>query len=107
MKIRCSKYAVAFAALAASISPSVLAETVDQNDLMDRIEALEKSNAELIQIIKELQNREDVLRIEHERSADVAIERDNSDIRGLVGVAPAYGYKVLDHAEDVTTKRLL
>ena len=74
---------------------------------MDRIEALEKSNAELIQIIKELQNREDILRIEHERSADVAIEQDNSDIRGVVGVAPAYGYKVLDHAEDVTTKRLL
>ena len=74
-------------------------------DMEQRIQELERSNAELRDLIEQMigAQADPVVRV----VPSSAPEEDSAGDSGVVGMNSSYTYDVLDHAEDVTTKQLV
>ena len=92
--------AVSFTALLAAFVGQ--ASAVTNEELLERIERLERQNQELRSQVNALQGDPDVVRLP-ETSAEAAAKND----AGLVGTSVDYSYRILDAVEDVNTKPIV
>tara|TARA_R110002110_G_scaffold330595_1_gene541844 strand:+ start:209 stop:1696 length:1488 start_codon:yes stop_codon:yes gene_type:complete len=103
-----TKFACSAIALAAVqfLTPLAHADEADTAALLERIEKLEAANAQLMAVVEGLVEDAKVERVPVAASTVSAAERA-APAGAYVGIAPAYGYAVLDHAETVNGKRIL
>ncbi|MEZ5986690.1 MAG: hypothetical protein R3B94_12150 [Hyphomonas sp.] len=111
MKMR--TFALSAAAMTAvqMFASGAYAEEVDTEALLARIEKLEADNARLMALVEGMLDRQEPERIEPAPVPAVALAVQpvaaNDGAAGMVGIAPEYGYALLDHAETVNRKRIL
>ncbi|MCB9961695.1 MAG: hypothetical protein H6846_06125 [Hyphomonas sp.] len=87
------------------------AEDVGADRLLDRIERLEADNARLKEAVEALLQDQDIERLETQvveaGRTTVPEHGGETGATSLIGVSPDYGFRILDHAENVNRKRLL
>ena len=103
MKLACSAMALAVVQL---LAPAAYADAAEKAALLDRIEKLEAANARLMAAVEGLIEDAELERVAAVMRTATAVAAPAA--AGVyVGIAPAYGYAVLDHAETVNKKRIL
>lgn len=103
MKFACSAIALAAVQL---LAPAAYADEADTAALLDRIEKLEAANARLMAAVEGLVEDAELERVAIVAPTAAAVAAPVS-AGAYVGIAPDYGYAVLDHAETVNKKRIL
>ena len=87
--------------LALSTTPA-LAQSISNEELLERLERLEQQNRELRQEVEELRAETDLIRV-----PETSVEAAATNETGFVSTNVDYSFRVLDHAEDVNTKPVL
>lgn len=103
MKLACSAMALAFVQL---LAPAAYADAAEKAALLDRIEKLEAANARLMAAVEGLIEDAALERVATVMPTATAVAVP-ATAGACVGMAPDYGYAVLDHAEAVNKKRIL
>lgn len=104
---------IAAAAAAIMVPASANAEDVSAKDLAEliaRVDSLETANAELRKEIAELKAEDNSAAAPADKNgAEMRSSKASASTDGTagIGVSPAYGYAVLDHAEGVNHRQIL
>lgn len=80
-------------------APSAFAQTITNEELLERLERLEQQNAELREEVRSLRAEEGIVRV-----PDTSAEAATNNRNGFVSTNVDYSYRILDHAEDISTK---